>query len=342
MTATTTKLALILAGALALISTGCELGTEDELLEDELGQIDQKLCSKNCGGWLNGVRQAAWNSVAGDGFKPYRLAQYGAGSSYGPYSLCERRWSGRDRDGSTWISNACVVREGWIRWASNDYTNGTLRTLRTEVFLKMLQVVGNPGQHYIDYISGDPNKISSYYDITCQAGKEGNWGLAPHALDNSWSYADMERVTGGLILMLNAKDVHVEVALRTPGLAPPSEQPNPGQFYYEEAIAFGNVFKSKITAIAGGYHAHNPLLHARYSEMNVDSAKDVFLYDEAGCTYSAGPTNNLRVSSGCKDHDGNVWNHPVSARLRYMDPSWTLHGTVTVTKPGGGYKTVSM
>jgi hypothetical protein len=276
----------------------------------EVGEAEQAIMScsidpdaYNCkctGCGANGLEQSGWNAMFAEADRT-ALSNYGAWSwgSDAPVSLC---------DPGTVIGSSCTLRPSWSAWIAGNPAK------RVGMMENMVKVVAQK-----TYAVRDPNGYTYY----------GEFGLAAGALASSWSYADQEIVTGGILALLNS--VHgVPVCLKTerhPDNCAGSDA------VYHESVTFGKTFRGHYAAISGGYHAKDPSLNLRYGTVDGGSAS-AFRWSDGKCaTYVSGVNT---IATGCTDQYGTWWNWPVTVLVPTAPSTWYYNvGGSELTRPGG-------
>jgi hypothetical protein len=236
----------------------------------------------NCGGCgLNGLRQAAYDSVFAQMDKN-ALGQVGAWDGDGPVSLCDG-----DAAVPTGCTTACNLRPSWRTWLYQPHDGAWLHD---EMLTAVVELIAPKGSCVVD-----------------AAGRvyHGMFAISPAARLHSWTFADQERVSAGLVGILD-KVKDVPICLQTED--DPKACAGSGAQFHESTL-FGNVFqgKNRFIAIAGGAAARNPYLNRRYGTV-LPSSATVFQYGENPCVY-AGSDEGL-YAQYC-DGGGQRWHHPV-------------------------------
>lgn len=249
----------------------------------------------DCGGCgLNGFRQAAYDSVFAQ-MDRNALGQVGAWDAEvdGPVSLC---------DGGAAVpagcTTACNLRPSWRTWLYKPHDGAWLHD---EMLTAVVELIAPKGSCVVD-ASG-----RVYH---------GMFAISPAARLHSWTFADQERVSAGLLAILDQVK-GVPICLQSE-VDPDACAGSGAQFH--ESTLFGNVFQGnpRYIVIAGGDAARNPYLNLRYGTVLPGSAT-VFQYRDHPCAYT-GSGEGL-VAQYC-DGGGGRWQHPVVALTRGDPHTW--------------------
>jgi len=271
--------------------------------EPALGSVEQHLGCVGCG--LNGLRQAAYDNVFAQ-MDGNALGQVGAwdDSVDGPVSLCD----GSSVAVPAGCTTACSLRPAWNTWLYMPHDGAWLHDemLRSVVELiapKDACVVDAHGRAY-----------------------EGMFALSPAPRFHSWTPADQERVSAGLLGILDkVKDVPIclQSELSIDACAGSGAR-------FHESTLFGNVFRGhpRFIAIAGGDAARNPYLNLRYGTV-LPSSATVYQYSEHPCAYDG--ANEGLYARYC-DGGGGRWQHPVVV-LTGGDPDTWYYDVGAQPKP---------
>ena len=251
--------------------------------------VEQGLCA-GCG--LNGVRQAVYDSVFAQMDKN-ALGQVGAwdGAVDGPVSLCDATAVAVPAGCTT----ACNLRPAWRTWL---YLPHDGAWLHDEMLRAVARLIAPKGACIVDA----PGHVYA-----------GMFELAPAARLHSWTLGDQERVSGGLLGLLDRVE-GVPICLQVEDH--PDACAGSGARLHESTL-FGNVFHGspRFIAIVGGDAARNPYVNLRFGTA-LPSSATVYPYNEHHCVYDGSGDG---IYARYCDGGGGRWQHPVVA-LTTGDP----------------------
>jgi hypothetical protein len=274
------------------LATGCAAQL-DELETDEIEQA--ALSCPGCG--MNGFSETAYNWMWGQ-FDRNALAATGAWSGDAPLTFCRP---------ATVTSTGCKLRYVYGAWLRTGQTN-----IRVEIMTNVVKLIAPQGF----WIHDDYDASGHFY--------QGMFDLAPRARNVIVDYPEQERISAGLLALLNAvKDVPVCLLTK--------HQPSHcagSTAYWHESVTFGKHFRHPYLAIAGGSAAPDPAQNHRYGNAKNAQANEVLPSNK--CNVSG--TGEGRHALSCSSASNVVWNHPVTV-LTPHDPKNHYYGPGPITKP---------